>query len=323
MTHGDAFLRAIFEAPDDDAPRLVYADWLEENGDPFRAEFIRVQCELARTRGGASLQAREQALLEAYQGEWLGPLRRWAVRWTFHRGFLVEVAVPLSVYIFHRAALALLAPRARVVVDLSRAQIPPYVLELVPESVARENRALPVGWRNHHVLAVAVADPTDWDALTKLQFILHRDIEPVPVLTDQLTEALNRLYGDAETASVDTPLFIDPPPFYYHDVEDDRSAVARLVDLIIKEALHLHATKIRIEPQADHLRVHYRINGQWVERDTPPRRLRDPIVERIRVLSAATPGRIRGTNGDTAFDLSVNIEATSHGPCVVFTVIEW
>ena len=47
-----AFIHSIREAPDDDAPRLVYADWLEDNGDPQRAEFIRVQCELARTARG-------------------------------------------------------------------------------------------------------------------------------------------------------------------------------------------------------------------------------------------------------------------------------
>ncbi len=48
MTDRAALLRSILAAPDDDAPRLVYADWLDENGEPERAEFIRVQCELAR-----------------------------------------------------------------------------------------------------------------------------------------------------------------------------------------------------------------------------------------------------------------------------------
>ncbi|WP_439625976.1 TIGR02996 domain-containing protein [Gemmata sp.] len=45
------FLAAICAAPDDDTPRLVYADWLQERGDEARAEFIRVQCELARAGG--------------------------------------------------------------------------------------------------------------------------------------------------------------------------------------------------------------------------------------------------------------------------------
>ena len=44
----DRFLEAICATPQDDTPRLVYADWLDEHGDPARAEFIRVQVELAR-----------------------------------------------------------------------------------------------------------------------------------------------------------------------------------------------------------------------------------------------------------------------------------
>ncbi|VTR97179.1 Repeat-companion domain protein OS=Isosphaera pallida (strain ATCC 43644 / DSM 9630 / IS1B) GN=Isop_0537 PE=4 SV=1 [Gemmata massiliana] len=47
LSQHEAFLRAIFDAPDDDTPRLVYADFLQEQGDEDRAEFIRVQCELA------------------------------------------------------------------------------------------------------------------------------------------------------------------------------------------------------------------------------------------------------------------------------------
>jgi uncharacterized protein (TIGR02996 family) len=47
MTRDD-FLRAVLAAPDDDTPRLAFADWLDEHGEPERAEFIRVQCRLAR-----------------------------------------------------------------------------------------------------------------------------------------------------------------------------------------------------------------------------------------------------------------------------------
>ena len=47
MTHADAFLDAIREAPDDDTPRLIFADWLDEHGDGDRAAFIRTQVRLA------------------------------------------------------------------------------------------------------------------------------------------------------------------------------------------------------------------------------------------------------------------------------------
>ena len=39
----DALLKFVLAAPDDDAPRLVFADWLDEHGDPDRAAFIRAQ----------------------------------------------------------------------------------------------------------------------------------------------------------------------------------------------------------------------------------------------------------------------------------------
>src|SRR4051812_5415321 len=66
FTGHEPFLRAIFDAPDDDTPRLVYPDFLDENGQPERAELIRVQCELARLPSGAAeLTRRERELLVA------------------------------------------------------------------------------------------------------------------------------------------------------------------------------------------------------------------------------------------------------------------
>ena len=47
MTDADALLAAILADPDDDTPRLAYADWLGESGDADRAEFIRLQCAIA------------------------------------------------------------------------------------------------------------------------------------------------------------------------------------------------------------------------------------------------------------------------------------
>jgi uncharacterized protein (TIGR02996 family) len=48
MSDRDALLHAIFARPADDAPRLVYADWLDEHGEPAQAAFIRAQCALER-----------------------------------------------------------------------------------------------------------------------------------------------------------------------------------------------------------------------------------------------------------------------------------
>src|SRR5687767_2099915 len=88
MSDAHALLAAIRAAPDDDAPRLVYADWLDENGQPARAEFIRVQCELAR-RESPELRRREAELLTAHHDMFAGPLAAPELRFRFHRGFIV------------------------------------------------------------------------------------------------------------------------------------------------------------------------------------------------------------------------------------------
>ncbi len=69
-----AFLRTVAEGYDDNTPRLVFADWLDEHGQSPRAEFVRVQCELASAKLGdkrrQTLRVRERELLDAHRHEW-------------------------------------------------------------------------------------------------------------------------------------------------------------------------------------------------------------------------------------------------------------
>jgi uncharacterized protein (TIGR02996 family) len=108
-----ALLAEILANPDDDAPRLVYADWLTQREDP-RGEFITIQCELARTRDAApaSLREREAALLKKHKKAWVGEfagtrieygfkgggdyVKGTPTKWYFARGFVdgVDMQVP-------------------------------------------------------------------------------------------------------------------------------------------------------------------------------------------------------------------------------------
>ncbi len=87
------FLSQVYAAPHDDAPRLVYADWLLQRGDP-RGELISLQLDRWR-RGDDWPSARESELLAAHEEAWLGPLWEVLVPGTvvFQRGFLAECAV--------------------------------------------------------------------------------------------------------------------------------------------------------------------------------------------------------------------------------------
>src|SRR6266511_6221714 len=117
MRQEDAFLQAVLDEPDDDAPRLIYADWLEERGDP-RGEFIRVQCALARLPPDdprrPELRAREQALLAEHRDAWLAPIRELADGdGKFHRGFVEQVTLDARAFLDRAEKLFARAPVQR------------------------------------------------------------------------------------------------------------------------------------------------------------------------------------------------------------------
>src|SRR5687768_10033871 len=92
-----AFLQDIVEHAGDDAPRLIYADWLEEHGDPDRAELIRLQCRRAQLADNDALAgplaAQEAKLLSQHGQRWRAALPALpGITWgDFSRGF-VEAA---------------------------------------------------------------------------------------------------------------------------------------------------------------------------------------------------------------------------------------
>ncbi|HEY1189440.1 MAG TPA: TIGR02996 domain-containing protein [Gemmata sp.] len=98
MNDEAALLAAILANPGEDTPRLVFADWLDENGHPERAEFIRVQTELARrpsterkTPAYRALLVRFRQLVAAHASLWAEALGVPSTRAIFRRGFIEHV----------------------------------------------------------------------------------------------------------------------------------------------------------------------------------------------------------------------------------------
>ncbi len=225
-------------------------------------------------------------------------------------------------------------------VNLSEVSIPPSVVELVPESVARENAVIPLAEDNGS-LKVAVSDPDDLETLDKLRFILDRKIEIALAPRDSILESINRHFGQTEGESADSMLqeFTDTAIDFTETEEeteseehvDEASApIVRLVQLLITEAVQLRASDIHIEPFEDRVRVRYRIDGVLVERDSPPRRLLGAILSRIKIMAKMDiaerrrpqDGRIKVTTGNKELDLRVSVLPTNHGQSVVMRVLD-
>jgi uncharacterized protein (TIGR02996 family) len=113
MRLADAFVQAILDDPDDDSLRLIYADWLEERGDP-RGEFIRVQYALAGMDADdprrGPLEAREQTLLTEHAAGWAGPLPGLVEKYTFGRGFVEKVTLDAQGFLERGRELFRLSP---------------------------------------------------------------------------------------------------------------------------------------------------------------------------------------------------------------------
>jgi uncharacterized protein (TIGR02996 family) len=118
MNDKDALFQSVLAAPEDDAPRLIFADWLDENGEPERAEFIRVQIDLARlpARGKVrtALKARETELLRDFRVKilpWIPPpLRGEHSYFECRRGFLEHIETSTPLFVRHAHELSRVTP---------------------------------------------------------------------------------------------------------------------------------------------------------------------------------------------------------------------
>ena len=231
-------------------------------------------------------------------------------------------------------------------VELREIEIPAAVIELVPESVARDNIVMPLG-QEAGKIKVIMYDPMDFDTIDKLRFVLNRDIDVALAPKEAIVEAINRYYGGAttETDSVDSLIseFTDTAIDYVEDgstarasgssahvLDADDAPIIRLVHLIIQEAVNSRASDIHIEPFADRVRVRYRIDGVCVERDSAPRRLLGPIVSRLKIMGSIDiaekrrpqDGRIKIHVAGKDIDLRVSILPTNHGQSVVMRILD-
>jgi uncharacterized protein (TIGR02996 family) len=129
MNDADSFFEEILARPEEDGPRLMYADWLQERGDP-RGEFIHLQCRWERERRAGSrltheednedqfadesplesLKDRIQELLHRHEAEWVAPLNGLAQQWVFQRGFIEYIACRFEDFSKRHAELFAVTP---------------------------------------------------------------------------------------------------------------------------------------------------------------------------------------------------------------------
>ncbi len=222
------------------------------------------------------------------------------------------------------------------VVELDAMEIPGTILKEIPQSVARSNNVIPIEATNEK-LVIAISDPLDLATLDNIRFMTNKNIEANLATPSQIKDAIDNLYGVSEdTVNEMLEEFTeDNIDFGGSGGEDDDEAeddapIIRLVTMIMVEALRQEASDIHIEPMESRLRVRYRIDGVCYEVDSPPKRLQNAILSRVKLMSGMDiaekrkpqDGRIKIKLMNRQIDMRVSALPSVHGESVVMRLLD-
>ncbi|MEI6632927.1 MAG: ATPase, T2SS/T4P/T4SS family [Chlamydiota bacterium] len=218
--------------------------------------------------------------------------------------------------------------------------VDPATLELVPEGLARKYLLIPL-FKIEDTLTVAMEDPLDINALDELRFHIGCAIEPVLAADSDIRKAIDQHYG-ARGSMEEVVRHIEedePSLAAAKDGEIDlrmlqsiveEAPVIKLVNLMIMEAIKARASDIHIEPEADMLRVRYRVDGVLNETYSPPKHLQPAIISRVKIMAGMDiaqkripqDGRIMVRMGNRDIDMRVSVQPTIHGENVVMRILD-
>ncbi len=168
------------------------------------------------------------------------------------------------------------------------------VIKLIPEEVAQKHTLIPVN-RAGATLIVATADPSNIFAIDDVKFLTGYNVEVVVAAEESIRRAIEQYYdtGDsldevmADFEDDDFEVVADGDDVDINDLEKsaEDAPVVKLVNLILTDAIKKVASDIHIEPYEKSFRVRYRIDGVLYEVMTPPRKLKNPLTSRVKIMA--------------------------------------
>jgi type IV pilus assembly protein PilB len=194
-------------------------------------------------------------------------------------------------------------------VNITEFTVDPGAASLVPARAARRYGAMPIGWAGPKTLLVAMADPANIVAIDDIGMITGHDVRPVIVSREDLEPLiakLTRLDDAVETATDEEEADgladeIAAPAF----VNEDEAPVIKLVNSIVAQAVEQGASDIHFTPHQGDMMVQYRIDGVLGDGVTVPRRLRQGLVSRVKIIAELDIAERRAPQ-DGRFGLTVD-----------------
>ena len=226
-------------------------------------------------------------------------------------------------------------------INLAEFDVDPAVIELIPSEVAQKYQLVPVN-RAGSTLIVAMSDPSNIFAIDDIKFMTGYNVEVVVAAEAAIKSAIDQYYDQSSSlADVMGSLedFDDLELVEDGDLEDvadlakatEDAPVVKLCNLILTDAIKKKASDIHIEPYEHTFRVRYRIDGVLYEVMKPPRKLKNAITSRLKIMASLDiaerrlpqDGRIKIKLGrGQEMDYRVNVLPTLFGEKVVCRLLD-
>jgi type IV pilus assembly protein PilB len=219
-------------------------------------------------------------------------------------------------------------------VDLSKTEINPEVLKMVPEKICRKHSLVPISFDGKDLM-IGMADPLQVFIIDEIQFQNQCEVVRAICSENQIADATDRLYvagamADALSAMADEGALESDSAIDGLKKASEETPIIKLVNLIFTSAVQKGASDIHIEPDEGELRVRLRIDGTLiVAMNLQPEAL-PSVMSRVKILSGMDiserripqDGRIQMTILDKPIDFRVNTIPTAWGEKACLRILD-
>ncbi len=232
-------------------------------------------------------------------------------------------------------------------INLTRVNIAPEVLDLIPRDVAHNHRIVPVA-RLENKLFLAMADPLNVLAVDDVKRITKLEVTALiaseKAIADKLQQIDSAKSGSMEDLIQDAQKKSDADDDTIESIKEsseevnldqlaassEEAPVIKLANLVVLQAIKDRASDIHLEPFEKVMRLRYRIDGVLIDATPPPKNLQLALASRIKIMSnldiaerrLPQDGRMRVKVSGKDYDLRVSILPTVHGEKIVLRVLD-
>lgn len=232
-------------------------------------------------------------------------------------------------------------PDSQITFDPESITINASLLTTIPGEVVNKYQVFPMQLQGER-LTVAMADPSDLQSVEELSVITGYTIDRVQASATSISKAISKHFGShvsrmlegmdssgkEDEASGDDEAEEFAPARLYELAREP--SLVNLVNLILFEAIDLHASDVHIEPFEKNLKTRYRVDGVLVERAPTPKNLHPAIISRIKILAqmdiaerfVPQDGHIEFSSLTGKVDIRVSTIPTVFGESVVMRLLD-